>query len=145
MILSEDNELDKTQDTTIVEAFQSANSIIASGNGYNLFLDSSITITTSVCPHTDFVTVETLDGRLKRLESKLTGRIERTEIKVAETEKKVVDLAHEAKEDKISNIYSFADQSERSDYASNLLKANSVLITGTIFHSFHLKQNRLNL
>lgn len=32
------------------------------------------------------------------------------------------------------DIYAFADQSERSDYASNLLKANCVLVTGIGVH-----------
>lgn len=30
------------------------------------------------------------------------------------------------------DLYAFADQSERSDYGSNLLKANCVLVTGRL-------------
>lgn len=39
-------------------------------------------------------------------------------------------LEAEVKEDRNQNMYAFADQVERSDFASNMLKTNCVLLTG---------------
>ncbi len=74
---------------------------------------------------------------MKTLETKFANRFERadrrldaSERKLNVTEQKVEQLSCEVKEKRELDIYAFADQSERADYGSNLLKSNCVLITG---------------
>ncbi len=74
------------------------------------------------------------DARLKKLEAKLTGKVSTVESRIEITNEKVETLTKEVKENRVLDIYSFADQSERADYASNLLKINSVLITGIHYY-----------
>lgn len=62
----------------------------------------------------------------------MMARLSEMERKVDQNENKVDEFIVVYASDRERNIYSFADQIERSDYASNLLKANYVLITGML-------------
>ena len=98
------------------------------------------------------MTVSQLNETLKRMEGKINARLDRSDKRMDATESKVTKLEEtvdrtdkkmDAVESKITkleetvedrrelDVYAFADQSERSDYASNLMKNNSVLLTGT--------------
>lgn len=78
----------------------------------------------------DYVTGETLAKKLQYLESSILGRLEDMERAVDANGNFMREMKAELVSQRESDIYMFADQSERSDYASNLLKSNSVLITG---------------
>jgi hypothetical protein len=77
-------------------------------------------------PSQGYVTADVLNSSLRNLEAKLVGKI--TENKQEFDAFKEDCMVHREKD-----LYMFADQSERSDYASNLLKAHIVLITGKKF------------
>ncbi len=72
------------------------------------------------------------EERLKTLEGKLVHRMDRVERKNSATEKKVDQLAVDVKANRVLDVFAFADHSERADFASNLLKVNSVLVTGML-------------
>ena len=74
--------------------------------------------------------MSSFEERIKTLEGKLVNRLERLDRKTSTTEKKVDQLAEDVKANRILDVFAFADQSERADFASNLLKVNSVLVTG---------------
>ncbi len=87
----------------------------------------------------DYVSTSRFEARIKSLEARLNNsfamfdrRLETSERKVESTEQKVDQLASEVKESRVLDVYAFADQSERADYGSNLLKTNCVLITGMV-------------
>ena len=63
---------------------------------------------------------------MKSNEARLNQAVE----KIDTTDQRLGNLETEVKQDKIQDIYTFADQSERMDFASNLLKSNCVLLTG---------------
>ena len=60
----------------------------------------------------------------------LRKRVDQNEDKLDQNSEKLEDLSNVVAEDRIKNIYTFADQSERQDFQSNLAKSNCVLITG---------------
>ena len=51
-------------------------------------------------------------------------------MKIESTDKRLDTLETDVKADRVQDIYTFADQAERMDFASNLLKSNCVLLTG---------------
>jgi len=69
---------------------------------------------------------------LQRELKNLRKRVDKNEDKLEQTTEKLEYLSEEVAEDRIKNIYTFADQSERQDFQSNLAKMNCVLITGKI-------------
>lgn len=71
-----------------------------------------------------------LEAKFKRLEASMLARLAEMERKVDLNENRVDEFIVEYASDRERNMYAFADQIERSDYASNLLKANCVLLTG---------------
>ena len=60
----------------------------------------------------------------------LRKRVDQNEDKLEQTAEKLEDLSDVVAEDRVKNIYTFADQSERQDFQSNLSKSHCVLITG---------------
>lgn len=58
------------------------------------------------------------------------ARIDEMERRVDYNDNRVDEFIVEYANERERNMYAFADQIERSDYASNLLKANCVLLTG---------------
>ncbi len=79
-----------------------------------------------------YVTADAFEQRIRTLEGKLVNRMDRVEKKATLAERKVDQLADDVKAKRELDVFAFADHSERADFASNLLKANSVLITGEI-------------
>lgn len=73
------------------------------------------------------VTLNDLQRELKTLRK----RVDQNEDRLEQTTEKLDHLTEVVSEDRIQNIYSFADQSERQDFTSNLAKSNCILITGT--------------
>lgn len=73
---------------------------------------------------------EGVEARLKRLETRLLARIAEVERMVDENGNRVDEFITEYASERERNMFAFADQIERSDYASNLLKAHCVLLTG---------------
>jgi len=59
-------------------------------------------------------------------------RLTMTEEKVNETDNRIHKLEDTVAFDREHNMYTFTDQCERMDFASNLIKANCVLLTGII-------------
>ena len=80
------------------------------------------------------MTVSQLNASLRKIESQLSQRIIKTELKVETVDKKVTELVETTEERRELDLYAFADQSERSDYSSNLMKNNCVLLTGGLPH-----------
>lgn len=78
----------------------------------------------------DFVTCDRLMKHLKGLETKLLAKLKAVEKAVDQNANVVKEFMSDYESQRELDIYAFADQSERSDYGSNLLKANCVLITG---------------
>jgi hypothetical protein len=77
--------------------------------------------------------IEQLKIQVKRLSSVLVSTVEKvdaTTVKIDSTATRLEGLEAEVKEDRSLNMYAFADQVERSDFASNMLKTNCVLLTG---------------
>jgi predicted transcriptional regulator len=72
------------------------------------------------------VTLNDLQRELKVLRK----RVDQNEDKLEQTAEKLEDLSDVVAEDRVKNIYTFADQSERQDFQSNLSKSHCVLITG---------------
>lgn len=58
------------------------------------------------------------------------SKLRSVEKKVDENENHMREALTELEKQRVLDINAFADQSERADYGSNLLKANSVLVTG---------------
>lgn len=84
------------------------------------------------------MTIQDLQRELKILRK----RVDHNEEKLEQTSEKLEDLSDAVAEDREKNIYTFADQSERQDFTSNLSKSHCVLITGKInihcaFDSIH--------
>lgn len=67
---------------------------------------------------------------LKKLEARLLDRIKSLEQKLDTNGSRLQAFEAEYAATRELDLYAFADQSERADYGSNLLKANCVLITG---------------
>lgn len=73
------------------------------------------------------------------------SKLRSVERKVDENENHMREALTEMEKQRVLDINAFADQSERADYGSNLLKANSVLVTGIMcklfsrytVHNFH--------
>lgn len=74
---------------------------------------------------------EAVKRHLKALEAKLTARLVEVKKVVDQNQNVMKTFMSEYERTRELDLYAFADQSERSDYGSNLLKANCVLITGT--------------
>lgn len=126
MILEEDSE------DTVVEVFNSAASMPPEGNiQYCITLWERIKgIRAMLNSFLDYVTNSVLTAKLKKLENELKARIDQVVEKVEGTEERLEEFIEDVLTRRDRDIQAFADQSERSDYASNLLKANCVLITG---------------
>lgn len=60
----------------------------------------------------------------------MLAKLKSMEKKVDENGNSLREFKMELEKQRELDIYAFADQSERADYASNLLKCNSVLLTG---------------
>ena len=58
------------------------------------------------------------------------ARLDETVDRISETDQRLNTLETDVKQDRVQDVYTFADQAERMDFASNLLKANCVLLTG---------------
>ncbi len=74
-----------------------------------------------------------MKGQVQELQLKLHQALEKimtTEEKIEESTERLGHLECAVRADRVEDILAFADQCERSDFASNLLKANCVLITG---------------
>lgn len=76
------------------------------------------------------MTGESLDGRLKKLERSILSRLAEMEKQVDLNGNKLLKFEQEYATARELDLFTFADHSERADYASNLLKANCVLLTG---------------
>jgi hypothetical protein len=57
-------------------------------------------------------------------------RLDAVEEQVVENDARLDYVCTSIRQDRTMDIYTFADQAERMDFASNLLKANCVLLTG---------------
>ncbi len=74
--------------------------------------------------------MEKLETRMMSRLSRTDKRVDLTEKRLESSEKKLEVMGEETIANRSLDLYAFADQSERSDYASNLLKAHCVLLTG---------------
>lgn len=127
MILEEDGE------RTVIEneVFESAESLPNPGGvTFAQFQVVSMVITEIFFFVLDFVTCDRLMKHLKGLEAKLLAKLKAVEQAVDQNANVMKDFMSDYESQRELDIYAFADQSERSDYGSNLLKANCVLVTG---------------
>ncbi len=60
----------------------------------------------------------------------MTKRLENTESKLDKATSSFEEFKLEYETEHVEDVLTFADQSERLDFNSNMLKANCVLITG---------------
>ncbi len=74
--------------------------------------------------------MEKLENRMMTRLTRTDKRVDLNEKRLENSEKKIEVMGEESIANRSLDLYAFADQSERSDYASNLLKAHCVLLTG---------------
>jgi hypothetical protein len=114
---------DADGDATVVESITQGGSSV---HGIYLSLSSLAINLLSCCSFLGAVTLQALQHELVALRR----RVDDHETKLGQNTRKLDDLSDSVAMDRMKNIYAFADQCERQDFASNLTRSHCVLITG---------------
>jgi hypothetical protein len=121
MMIEEDNE------ATVTEVFGTEAKVQVAGKQINM-KDTSQHIDTRflIFAFVDSQAILALQAELKSLRMRVSDNEARLDV----VDNNVTVLAHDVKSNRKQDFYTFADQSERLDFTSNLARVGCVLLTG---------------